>query len=152
MQCRSPYKPCSLFPTHPVLFTVVVCNVYLPTNPVLFSMARCCVYVCMCVRALARCCGLEIEHTASSCVCVRTRAQCGGVDVWCGCVARCCGLVVWFRGNPYVHVSTHTHTRAQCMYIYIIHKSTAPRREVGGWVRDPKKCTGRNWGMGSSTI
>ena len=30
----------------------------------------------------------------------------------------------------------------------------APRwqREVGGWGRDPKKCTGRDWGMGSSTI
>ena len=25
-------------------------------------------------------------------------------------------------------------------------------REVGGWGRDPKKCTGRGWGMGSSTI
>ena len=24
--------------------------------------------------------------------------------------------------------------------------------EVGGWGRDPKKCTGRDWGMGSSTI
>ena len=24
--------------------------------------------------------------------------------------------------------------------------------EVGGWGRDPKKCTGRGWGMGSSTI
>jgi len=22
-------------------------------------------------------------------------------------------------------------------------------REVGGWGRDPKKCTGRGWGMGS---
>ena len=26
------------------------------------------------------------------------------------------------------------------------------RREVGDWGRDPKKCTGRGWGMGSSTI
>ena len=26
------------------------------------------------------------------------------------------------------------------------------RGEVGGWGRDPKKCTGRDWGMGSSTI
>jgi len=26
------------------------------------------------------------------------------------------------------------------------------RWEVGGWGRDPKKCTGRDWGMGSSTI
>jgi len=25
-------------------------------------------------------------------------------------------------------------------------------REVGGWGRDPKKCTGRDRGMGSSTI
>jgi len=24
--------------------------------------------------------------------------------------------------------------------------------EVGGWGRDPKKCTGKDWGMGSSTI
>ena len=24
--------------------------------------------------------------------------------------------------------------------------------EVGGWGRDPKKCTGRDWGMVSSTI
>ena len=24
--------------------------------------------------------------------------------------------------------------------------------EVGGWGRDPKICTGRHWGMGSSTI
>ena len=26
------------------------------------------------------------------------------------------------------------------------------RGEVGGWGRDPKKCTGRDWVMGSSTI
>ena len=26
------------------------------------------------------------------------------------------------------------------------------RREVGSWGRDPKICTGRDWGMGSSTI
>ena len=25
-------------------------------------------------------------------------------------------------------------------------------QEVGGWGRDPKKYTGRDWGMGSSTI
>ena len=25
-------------------------------------------------------------------------------------------------------------------------------REVGGWGREPKKCTGRDWEMGSSTI
>ena len=26
------------------------------------------------------------------------------------------------------------------------------RGEVGGWGRDPKECTGRDWGMGSRTI
>ena len=31
-------------------------------------------------------------------------------------------------------------------------KKEQPRGEVGGWGRDPKKCTGRDWGMGSSTI
>jgi len=31
-------------------------------------------------------------------------------------------------------------------------KKSYVRREVGGWGRDPKKCTGRDWGMGSSTI
>jgi len=30
--------------------------------------------------------------------------------------------------------------------------SSIPHREVGGWGRDPKKCTERDWGMGSSTI
>jgi len=29
---------------------------------------------------------------------------------------------------------------------------SSTRGEVGGWGRDPKKCTGRDWGMGSSTI
>ena len=34
-----------------------------------------------------------------------------------------------------------------------VHKTRAQGiREVGGWGRDPKKCTGRDWGMGSSTI
>jgi len=30
--------------------------------------------------------------------------------------------------------------------------SWTARGEVGGWGRDPKKCTGRVWRMGSSTI
>ena len=56
-----------------------------------------------------------------------------------------------------------------CLYIYVYMyicvefqarstKDAYPRprrmmeREGGGWGRDPKKCTGRDWGMGSSTI
>ena len=41
------------------------------------------------------------------------------------------------------------------IYVYIYTYSETARdvmREVGGWGRDPKKCTGRDWGMGSSTI
>ena len=34
-----------------------------------------------------------------------------------------------------------------------IAQSNIPRQgEVEGWGRDPKICTGRHWGMGSSTI
>ena len=33
-----------------------------------------------------------------------------------------------------------------CLFCHIPLKG-----EVGGWGRDPKKCTGRDWGMGSST-
>ena len=40
------------------------------------------------------------------------------------------------------------------VYVYICMDGNACSipREVGGWGRDPKKCTGRDWGMGSSTI
>jgi len=45
------------------------------------------------------------------------------------------------------------------VYIFINHFFTRAHtykrvrsREVGGWGRDPKKCTGSIWGMGSSTI
>jgi len=34
----------------------------------------------------------------------------------------------------------------------ILNRRARPQVEVGGWGRDPKKCTGRDWGMGSSTI
>ena len=36
--------------------------------------------------------------------------------------------------------------------ILIGRRSSKSDGEVGGWGRDPKKCTGRDWGMGSSTI
>ena len=34
----------------------------------------------------------------------------------------------------------------------VVLRARMSSREVGGWGRDPKKCTGRDWGMGSSTI
>jgi len=43
----------------------------------------------------------------------------------------------------YMHVSSIMHLSS---------KQLNTSREVGGWGRDPKKCTGRDWGMGSSTI
>jgi len=48
--------------------------------------------------------------------------------------------------NAHTHKLTNTYTNTQTNTTQYIH------REVGGWGRDPKKCTGRNWGMGSSTI
>ena len=50
----------------------------------------------------------------------------------------------------------NTHTRAHECEGKIPYECEDKRmrayREVGGWGRDPKKCTGRDWGMGSSTI
>ena len=57
------------------------------------------------------------------------------------------------------YVQLYTHTRAialshahACSHTYIYTVGSEVLREVGGWGRDPKKCTGRDWGMGSSTI
>ena len=48
------------------------------------------------------------------------------------------------------------HTRYQpqptCRYDAGLAVMRQEEREVGGWGRDPKKCTGRDWGTGSSTI
>ena len=46
------------------------------------------------------------------------------------------------------HCNTLQHTATHCNALLV----DTPYREVGGWGRDPKKCTGRGWGMGSSTI
>jgi len=48
-----------------------------------------------------------------------------------------------------------THSNSIIYPLTLTHSSThvsTHSREVGGWGRDPKKCTGRDWGMGSSTI
>ena len=88
------------------------------------------------------------------------------VDVKCSCVGfttvhlltvRPCGFSVcapqrahvqW--GTPSCGFSIFSVTVKSCGFsvcaLYI------RSREVGGWGRDPKKCTGRDWGMGSSTI
>jgi len=44
----------------------------------------------------------------------------------------------------------HTKTQSKCKKLS--HSGPGKPREVGGWGRDPKKCMGRDWGMGSSTI
>ena len=48
------------------------------------------------------------------------------------------------------HPSSLMHTRTHCWTTIIYFCGAC--REVGGWGRDPKKCTGRDWGMGSSNI
>ena len=73
--------------------------------------------------------------------------------------------------HPYIYIYMYKYIYI-CMYMHIYmyiytnifsipwlgttaplrRRSTPLCREVGGWGRDPKKCTGRGWGMGSSTI
>jgi len=53
----------------------------------------------------------------------------------------------------YIYVNIYMYTRIR----HLAHESerateSYTSREVGGWGRDPKKCTGRDWGMWSSTI
>jgi len=51
--------------------------------------------------------------------------------------------IIW----RHVHLCVYMHTYTAWVYVAL-----DDRGEVGGWGRDPKKCTGRGWGMGSSTI
>jgi len=61
----------------------------------------------------------------------------------------------------HIHIHVYTYIRTMHVYSQILVErltytpkglSASPHSEVGGWGRDPKKCTGRDWGMGSSTI
>ena len=48
---------------------------------------------------------------------------------------------------------THSHVTRMNLAAYMGRwRGVKWTLEVGGWGRDPKKCTGRDWGMGSSTI
>ena len=84
------------------------------------------------------------------------------------CTASCCTALhrIVAHCNTLQHTATHCntlqhtqekegkegerHTR-ECME-ETREGERHTRGEVGGWGRDPKKCTGRDWGMGSSTI
>jgi len=64
----------------------------------------------------------------------------------------CVRRVVMFEPRQYVTSTCQVGTSSRipsrihsCLFI-------SSWGEVGGWGRDPKKCTGRDWGMGSSTI
>ena len=75
-----------------------------------------------------------------------------------------CTYVLVYRVYPiqiHTYIFTHVYILSVCAYIHmhickstscLSHKNVYVYGEVGGWGRDPKKCTGRDWGMGSSTI
>ena len=62
------------------------------------------------------------------------------------CLATCPNM------TPYSIPNMPPYTCGICIYNTSQVCGTHRVREVGGWGRDPKKCTGRGWGMGSSTI
>jgi len=69
------------------------------------------------------------------------------------------------HAHTHTHTHAHTHTHKQeeeegeeegqeeslCRCL-AAGDCDGSEGEVGGWGRDPKKCTGRDWGMGLSTI
>jgi len=54
----------------------------------------------------------------------------------------------WQERHTHIEVSWSIYIYDTLLYMHDTHCY----REVGGWGRDPKKCTERDWGMGSSTI
>ena len=60
-----------------------------------------------------------------------------------GCQGRCNG-----RPSEIVGEKVSRQTKADKWNC----RRQVSRWEVGGWGRDPQKCTGRDWGMGSTTI
>ena len=69
----------------------------------------------------------------------------------CICVYTLCVFVYVYTSFIYVYMCIQPSYMHICVHILYIcaHVYT---REVGGWGRDPKKCTKSIWGMGSSTI
>jgi len=82
----------------------------------------------------------------------------------CAPRGNCTGCIFWdISSSEIIPVETHvcdmTWLIHMCEWVSIwshSHRMWTSKyeffREVGGWGRDPKKCTGRDWGMGSSTI
>ena len=76
----------------------------------------------------------------------------------CLCTVRrtSCAANAVFPAPAVPHTTANILSRHLCMLHTYQNKLTniepTVGREVGGWGRDPKKCTGRGWGMGSSTI
>ena len=60
-------------------------------------------------------------------------------------------IYVYMR-HIYTYIWDSFETLMRLSLFWDIEYSWDIHREVGGWGRDPKKCTGRDWGMGSSTI
>ena len=62
------------------------------------------------------------------------------------------GVVPYHDGGARHHDKSHLVIMAVHADECLLFNRVMLSGEVGGWGRDPKKCTGRDWGMGSSTI
>jgi len=75
-----------------------------------------------------------------------------------------CGVLVYVcdmstsKCLVHMYASFHIFTRVRLLspinvsFPDIYDSFSDVQGEVGGWGRDQKKCTGRDWGIGSSTI
>ena len=104
-----------------------------------------------------------IEYFTSIIFCMArgsSRVMCNGIVTH---HAKCdTGLVMWIlTQNLYLtkrtvngDITRKENCDTLCVRCLLITESpkTPGHERWGGWGRDPKKCTGRDWGMGSSTI
>ena len=77
-------------------------------------------------------------------ICLNSKTHVSHVHVWPSSSYRSyCIYLISFLTRAYT---------LKCAQPQVCGKYAQPQGEVRGWGRDPKKCTGRDWGMGSSTI
>ena len=104
------------------------------------------IWRCVCV-CCAACCN-RLQQIATRCSTLQHAATCYNRSV-----VACCSMSQRIAAHRSAsQCDAACRSVLQHVSVWCSMMKMPSIREVGGWGRDPKKCTGRGWGMGSSTI